>query len=296
MDLRTTYESLSLDVLREYVARKQEENLHLEFKRVSNPDLTSNDKKHLARMMSAFANSAGGLIVWGVDARRIDGIDCASGLHEIEPLGLLLSRLNEFTGPAAEPTLAGVQHRTIEATAGRGFAITLVPESDIGPHMAKFDDDRYYKRAGDRTYRMEHYDIADMFGRRQRPKLELTLRPRTGREIVFGLKNTGRAIARAPYLAISTQPPFRRSPYGIDGNRNEGIQFLVADSPAPPWRYPAKADEVIHPGVTLEIGCLMSANNATPLAPEGVRVTYSIACEGMQLVEGQTLVPTADIN
>jgi hypothetical protein len=119
----------------------------------------------------------------------------------------------------------------------------------------------YHKRAGDRTYRMEHYDIADMFGRRQRPRLELALRPRTGKEIVFRLKNTGRATARAPYLAISMLPPFSRSPFGIDGNRNEGIKHLVADSPVPPWRYPAKADAVIHPGVTLEIGCLWSASN-----------------------------------
>lgn len=162
--------------------------------------------------------------------------------------------------------------------------------------MAKMGEDRYYKRSGHRTYRMEHFDVADMFGRRARPKLELTLRSRSnGNEILFGLKNTGRGVARAPYLAISCPPPFRRSPYGIDGNRNEAIEMLVADNPSAPWRYPASGDFVIHPGVTLEIGCLTRENNATPVADAGVLVGYGIACEGMQLEEGTILFPSAEL-
>lgn len=298
MDLRAIYESLSLHDVDGFVQRHQEENLHLEFKRVSNPDLVGDDKRHLARVLSSFANSAGGIIVWGVDARRnAEGTaDAASALHEIEPLGILISRLNEYTGQATEPIVAGVLHRAIEMVPGRGYAVTLVPESNGGPHMAKLGEDRYYKRAGDRVYRMEHFDIADMFGRRARPKLELTIRPRSGgTELIFGLKNVGRGIARAPYLALSCPPPFRRSPYGIDGNRTEAIQKLVADNPHAPWRYPARADFVIHPGVTVEIGVLMRTGNDTPLAAEGVRLSYAIACEGMPLSEGEHLVPHAEL-
>jgi hypothetical protein len=143
---------------------------------------------------------------------------------------------------------------------------------------------------------MEHYDIADMFGRRQRPRLELTARPRSkGTEIIIGLRNTGRTVARAPYLEISTEPPFRRSPHGINGNRHEGIPYLISDSPLPPWRYGATADDVIHPGVARDVACLTRENNVTPLAPEGVLISYAIACDGMQLVEGQQLVPMADL-
>jgi hypothetical protein len=41
--------------------------------------------------------------------------------------------------------------------------------------MAKFGQDRYYKRSGDTFRRMEHFDLEDMFGRRPRPKLELQI-------------------------------------------------------------------------------------------------------------------------
>jgi hypothetical protein len=301
MELFATFEALSLAMLQDYVSRRQEENLQLDFKTLVEPNMErGDDKKHLAQMLSAFANSSGGLIVWGVDARPDDdGVDCAIALREIPHVALLLTRLNELDGVAVNPIVSGVRHRIIPAEpAGEGgYAVTLVPESDAGPHMAKMGEDRYYKRSGHRRYRMEHFDIVDMFGRRARPKLELTARPRSnGNEIIFGLKNTGRGVARAPYLAISCPPPFRRSVFGIDGNRAEAIKKLVADNPAPPWRYPALADFVIHPGVTLEIGCLTREGNVSPLAPEGVVITYAIACEGIQLMEGTLLVPSADLH
>lgn len=53
---------------------------------------------------------------------------------------------------------------------------------------------------------------------------------------------------------------------------------------------------MIHPGVTLEIGCLTRENNMTPIAHEGARITYGITCEGMQLVEGALLVPAVDLH
>jgi hypothetical protein len=300
MDLLETFETLSLTSLQEFVSRRQEENLQLDFKTLAEPNMErGDDKKNLAQMLSAFANSSGGLIVWGIDARpNQDGVDCATALQEIPRVALLLTRLNELDGVAVNPVVGGVRHRIIPAApdSAAGFAVTLVPESDTGPHMAKMGEDRYYKRSGHKRYRMEHFDIADMFGRRARPNLVLTARSRSnGTEIIFGLKNNGRGVARAPYLAISSQIPFRRSPFGIDGNRNEAIRMLVADSPAPPWRYPATADVIIHPGVTREIGCLMSQGNVTPVAPEGVLLKFEIACEGMPLVDGTHLVPAADL-
>jgi hypothetical protein len=295
MELLAAFEALSLATLQDYVSRQQEENLQLDFKTLAEPNMErGDDKRNLAQMLSAFANSSGGLIVWGVDARTNDnGVDCAVALREIPLVALLLTRLNELDGLAVNPIVGGVRHRIIPAAPGSesGYAVTLVPESEAGPHMAKMGDDRYYKRSGHRRYRMEHFDIADMFGRRARPRLELTARSRSnGNEIIFGLKNIGRAVARAPYLAISCPPPFRRSLYGIDGNRNEGVKMLVSDNPGPPWRYPASADYVIHPGVTLDIGCLTRENNATPIAPEGVLIEYGIACEGMQLLEDSLLL------
>jgi hypothetical protein len=63
-------------------------------------------------------------------------------------------------------------------------------------------EDRYYKRSGDSFYKMEHFDIEDMLGRRQKPKLSVItyLNPveddDSQQELQFHILNEGRALAK----------------------------------------------------------------------------------------------------
>jgi len=204
MNLSETFDQLGANEIAEFLRLGQEEHLHLDFKTVSNANLRStDDKRNLAKCLSGFANSSGGIIVWGVDARKnAQGIDCASAHNEIAPIKLFVSRLNELTGEAVSPIVEGIRHKPIEGGHDSGFAATLVPESDSGPHMAKLGEDRYYKRSGDSFYRMEHFDLEDMFGRRQKPRLSIILDSRpfaddsTIQDLHFSFRNLGRAIAK----------------------------------------------------------------------------------------------------
>jgi hypothetical protein len=292
MSLSEQFDALSLDDLNDYVARGQEENLQLEFKTITRADLTqAEDKKNLAKALSGFANSSGGILVWGIVAtKNAEGIDRASETREIDPLALLVNRLNEFTGVAVSPIVEGVKHKPIASDGDRGFAVTLVPESDSGPHMAKFHEDRYYKRSGDSFYRMEHYDLEDMFGRRKKPKLKLTTRL-LGRgadtSIVIGIENVGRGAAKAPYLAFNITPPFNVSLYGLDGNLNQGLPKLHFGQVLRN-RFGANANLVIHPGTIHEVTLLdLGINPRADLLPEGdVTVDYEISAEDSALVRG----------
>lgn len=210
MSIVSEFESLTAAHFSYYVSSVQEEHLHLDFKLVKSPSLTSSDdRRNLAAALSGFANSAGGLIIWGVEARKnAEGVDCAGSLAPLEQVQLLVTRLNSLTGEATDPGIDGVRHRSIEIGGGRGFAATMVPESETGPHMAKLGDNRYYRRIGDRFYRMEHYDIADMFGRRRKPKLIVFYRitgTKGSAEVHLGLRNEGRATARAPFFAFQNE-------------------------------------------------------------------------------------------
>jgi predicted HTH transcriptional regulator len=205
MNLTETFDGLGAKEITEFIQLGQEEHLHLEFKTVSNANLRGgDDMRNLARCLSGFANSSGGIIVWGVQARKnAQGIDCATAPAEISPVRQFLSRLNEMTGEAVSPIVEGIRHKVIETTHDRGFAVTLVPQADSGPHMAKLGgEDRYYKRSGDSFYRMEHFDLEDMFGRRQKPHLYILLRnlpvpeDNAQEDLRFNLQNNGRAIAR----------------------------------------------------------------------------------------------------
>ena len=300
MDFAQTFDKLSVTHLEEYISRQQEENLYLDFKLIGEAAMSSaNDKRNLARALSGFANSSGGLIVWGVDARKnSDGVDCAVALKEIDRVAMLLARLNSLTGDAVDPIVPGVRHRSIVTAGGKGFGVTLVPESDSGPHMAKLGEDRYFKRSGDSFYKMEHFDIADMFARRRKPKLIITVSVighGAGSEIIVGLRNDGRATARAPYLAIGCNPPFRRSGYGLDGNKNEGMPLLRFASKGFSWCYGEGLDFAIHPGVEHQIAKLYLGLDAKELPATDITIRYAIACDDQPLREDQWIVPLKDV-
>jgi hypothetical protein len=201
MALQEQYDALTVDEVAQLIAQGQEEHLQLEFK-TTKADMNRGDRRELAKCISGFANSSGGIIVWGVVARQNgQGIDCATAPEEIEPVRLLLARLNEHTGRAASPIVDGIRHKILETSPNRGYAVTLVPESLSGPHMAKLGEDRYYKRSGASFYKMEHFDLEDMFGRRPKPDLHLTAIPMDGlgderERVAFGLQNRGRALAK----------------------------------------------------------------------------------------------------
>ncbi len=100
------FESVNRDSPARFVEDRQEEHLHLDFK-TAEPRCSREDRKNLAEAVSGFANSDGGVIVWGVDARGggPDEADCAQDVRPIEPLSTFMSRLAAFTGEAANPTV-----------------------------------------------------------------------------------------------------------------------------------------------------------------------------------------------
>jgi len=294
MSHKELFESISVEKIKDFVSSGQEEHLSLEFKSIRDPSLKrSDDKRNLAVALSGFSNSSGGIIIWGVEARKNDnGVDCAVALHPIEGVPLLLSRLNELTGEATSPILNEVQHRPIITEDDKGFVITLVPESDSGPHMAKLGENRYYKRSCDSFYKMEHFDLEDMFGRRKRPKLDLFIKTQgSGNEtwIILGISNTGRGSAFAPYLAFRIPEPFKSNFWGVDGNNNEGLPRLLGRRENQWIRYGGGAQIVIHPETTLEVASIdLGSGTSNPDPPdEGVIIEYEITADGIQMVKGE---------
>ncbi len=292
MNLHERFEALDLVAIDAFLADQQEENIHLDFK-TADPELVRDDRRNLAGAISGFANSEGGLIVWGVEARvNQQDVDCACGKREISPLSLFLSKLNQYTGDAATPIVDGVQHRKIVDTNDRGFAVTLVPASDAGPHMAKLGVDRYMKRSGSQFLKMEHFEVDDMFGRRKRPVLRLgwrnTAPARQGNgdihfRIVLGIENSGRGSAKAPFLTLRVEPPHRLSDYGLDGNRNQGLPRLVSGRGTSEVQFGGTANVVIHPGILHEVTAIAGILPRASESIADVVISYSVVAEDIRM-------------
>jgi hypothetical protein len=300
MDLSELFESMTVEKIEGYVEERRHEDPHLDFKSVGDPTIGSSERKNLATALSGFANADGGIVVWGVEARK--GV--AEGTKPIDSVSDFVARLQEFTGVAVNPVVDGVVHKPLETAERKGYAVTLVPPSDGGPHMAKMGEDRYYKRSGDSFRRMEHFDVADMFGRRAKPKLEFvarpTLGPRSGNDIVFYLvisvRNAGRAAARAPYLALQVAPPHEWTSYGLDGNCHHGLARLPSTRGTQWIKFCGGGDVFVHPGVTYDITCIKrSFHPDDSRAPADVVGRYQIAADGLPVTEDGFVVSGSSI-
>ncbi len=293
-DHKVRFDGLDLAGIRGFVDDHHPEGVHLDFKTVKGAGLKStDDRKNLAKAISGFANSNGGLVVWGIMAAKGEGeVDCAQSLCPVPDAALLHSRLNELTSDMVSPLVDGVEHKAIpEADGKQGYAVTLVPRSESGPHMAY--DHRYYKRSGESFVMLEHFDVADMFGRRAHPRLELTARvaqwgttnkgghPTVLFHIICSLANMGRGSAHAPYVSVRIHDPYTISPYGADGNMNDGLPRIPSQSESRAWG--GNADIVIHPGTTRDVFCLNGEVAAGLGIAYDLVVDYEVAADGAQL-------------
>jgi hypothetical protein len=186
------------------------EDLYLDFKTkdLAQRVVTANDQRNLAKAISGFGNSDGGLIVWGVEARKNaddpESPDIALRLKPIENLSAFHAELNNLIRGATKPVVPGViNHRIFEEKAGdRGYVVTIVRPGDHPPYRAEYNNgNHFYKRAGSQFYPMEPYDLRDVIFRRAYPKIEVEL----FREDV-NVTNPGRHIYSLRAVLINRGP------------------------------------------------------------------------------------------
>jgi hypothetical protein len=311
MDLQKTFDEIDLQWIEDCVKEGYQEDLYLDFKLINKPTLTRDDRKLFAKCVSGFANSSGGLIIWGIKANKnSEGVDCATDKSPITNLPLFISRIQSVTGKATDPTTDGIVHKPIPENGDCGFAVTLVPESIRGPHMAKLGEDRYYKRSGDSFYKLEHFDIQDMFGRRMRPELQLVYKVTRGNRrkyaqydeleiiVYIGIANKGRGTAKSPFLALSFSSPFQLYRFGVDGNGNFGLPRLRKSRRQQSHFFGASSDYVIHPDTFIDVA---AASTEIKIVSEEhlhipeLKIRYALAAEEFQTVEDLVTIPSAEI-
>jgi hypothetical protein len=159
----------------EFILIRQSEELFLDFKRSADDGkgkrLHDRDLNNLAKAISGFGNSEGGVIIWGVDASPdIDDADVAKARMPIENVARFVSWLEGAVSGRTVPPHIGVQNHAIDIVSGNGFVATLIPKSDRVPHQA-IPEEKYYMRAGSNFLPVPHGVLAGMFGRRPQPTL-----------------------------------------------------------------------------------------------------------------------------
>lgn len=127
-------------VIDQFITDRQSEELFLDFKRSSDNGaggcLSDGDRNNLAKAISGFANSEGGVTVWGVDCRSNQNLgDVAAAKVGVQNPRRFKSWLESAVSGLTLPPHPGVRHLAIDSTADQpGFVATHIPKSHMAPH------------------------------------------------------------------------------------------------------------------------------------------------------------------
>jgi hypothetical protein len=193
-------------------------------------------------------------------------------------------------------------HEKLVIDADLGFVKTLVPPSDLAPHMALLAGKHYYKRSGDSFYQCEHFDIIDMLSRKKSPQLQLTTRIlkrslvsefKYRYEIIVSVINTGKTIAKHPYLAMNCNHQYKPCVYGLDGNRNTGLA-KVPNNISYRYNYSGGYQTVIYPETMLDVDKYITEIDSSA-EPKNFSINYLLAAENMENIKGDIIVQTTEL-
>jgi len=170
------------DAIDEFIMERQTEELFLDFKQAASDgksmrSLHPNDRRNLGKAVSAFGNSEGGVLVWGVECSRdLEIGDVAKAKVKVRNVHRFLSWLENAISGCTIPSHNKVRNHIISTDSeGNGFVATYIPKSEIAPLMTT-SGSQIYIRSGSNNVPAPYAVIAGMFGRRPQPNIELVIK------------------------------------------------------------------------------------------------------------------------
>lgn len=171
--MRPAYEWTEADIDALLNAQRPED-LSLEYKAADSLNKSDKSKSEIAKDISAMANSAGGVVLYGInEQKRQGGPIIADGIN---PQDIPVESLEQVIDSRISRRIPGLRVTPIPLTStpGKSVYAVYVPQSNLAPHMTA--DHRYSKRLGTTTAFMEEYEIRDVGRRSEAPDLYLDLR------------------------------------------------------------------------------------------------------------------------
>jgi hypothetical protein len=161
--------TFGLDDIQGFLDSKKEESINLEYKRSDSLKITDHCKDEISKDVSSFANSDGGIIIYGIEEKN----------HQASNLSFIDG--NVFTKEWLEQVISSRIHRKIDGllidpirynnSIQQSLYVVKIPRSYNVPHMAS--NKKYYKRHNFESIEMEEYEIRDLYSRHSLTKLKI---------------------------------------------------------------------------------------------------------------------------
>jgi len=160
-----------LAALQAYITDGVEESLCLDYKAADALQKSDGKKKEIAKDVSAMANSAGGVIIYGIkEYQEKDKAHLPELIDPVKRSDISKEWLEQVVSANIQPKINGVIISPIAIDADNVVYVVEIPQSGTA-HQAS--DKRYYKRYNFESVAMEDYEIRDIMGRVKHPIVEL---------------------------------------------------------------------------------------------------------------------------
>lgn len=165
-------------------------------------------KSYWSEALSGFANTGGGVLVWGLDARKEPEtqVDKVIGVSLHPDAEVLASRLRELVVQSVDPPIGGVEIKPIRRDNSKaGFVVCFIPEGKAKAHRAESADRNYYLRIGTSFVIPPVSVLRSLFSPKAGAYLvpsiwvvprSVTPSEETNLRFIFCLRNTGTLTAR----------------------------------------------------------------------------------------------------
>jgi hypothetical protein len=151
------------------------ESLTLDFKACEALSTSDSRKNELSKDVAAMANSAGGVLIYGV--RELDHV--ATELDDgYDPSAVTKEWLEQVINSRIQRRIDGVRIHQVPLLSqrpGKVAYVVEVPQSNRAPHQSW--DKRFYRRYNFESVPMEEYEVRDVANRSSSPDLEIEFQP-----------------------------------------------------------------------------------------------------------------------
>lgn len=194
-----------------------------------------------------FANTEGGVLIWGIDCRKVDDVDAASGLSLIADPIAFRSMLQNNIHQTTDPPVNGIVIQEVmqPGTAG-GFVVCLIPESKHRPHRAEQAGKHktYFMRVGDSFVVMNRSVLRQMFYPKVSADLRILAEPSKSHSspiVRFDIEIRNDGTATATDILVDATGPF-------DGAFVTGDRWTNPAGQPPPGQQRFEGLSSLHPG------------------------------------------------
>lgn len=193
--------------LRSFIDDRSEESLIREYKAAAALGRTDHHTKEIRKDVSAFANSAGGVLIYGL-TEAPEPPHPPTGLDAVDFSKISKEWLDDII-TSIRPRIEGVDIVAVPAHGRRGWGyyVIVIPPSTTA-HQGP--SHKYYKRFNFKAEPMEDHEVRDVMNRQKVPKLEVRIKIRVGQagrnnEVTCHLIN--RSAVFAEYACVEIRVP-----------------------------------------------------------------------------------------